>query len=390
MARKIKFALEMADGAKVRGNIDELREHFDIESVVRYFLSGKLIEWLDDRYYESEAEALEQIDKDSPDFHQKLCEALGVEYKTNDDLDVAALERLNEKKAILCQMTDDEEILRNADKTALTQEDLADLLDMGETTIYLCGEKFTIPVRVKGITYIGVLGTPLIDAKLKNISEFKDKGIMFENVVLPGEAKITAEKKISEPLETGTSSYYWKVPKEKMEQLFYSIFGKEIECEISDYRQDRLILFNVATPHIYLNSDNKFTAIGWSVGDPESVKNFTTEQKELALSVICGNQYSEDEIIHLRTLVDFTYGWAFTRDSFCAIQDDERIIIPYDGLKFTKEKRTNFITDKKGTKWKFSTNQKRYIGPLRTYAGPNGFNEEVALCRYLNTISKMF
>ena len=98
MARKIKFALEMADGAKVRGSLEELREHFDLESAVRYFLSGKLVEWLDDRYYEKEAEALEAIDKDAPDLNKRLCEALGVEYDAGEDLDVAALERLNEKK----------------------------------------------------------------------------------------------------------------------------------------------------------------------------------------------------------------------------------------------------------------------------------------------------
>ena len=31
MARKIKFALEMKDGAKVRNSLEELRENFDLE-----------------------------------------------------------------------------------------------------------------------------------------------------------------------------------------------------------------------------------------------------------------------------------------------------------------------------------------------------------------------
>lgn len=187
MARKIKFALEMADGTKVRGDLAELREHFDLESAVRYFLSGKLVEWLDDRYYEDEADALEQIDKDAPDFHQKLCEALGVEYEAEDDLDVAILERLNEKKSILRQRTEDEEIIKNADKTALTQEDLADLLDMGENLIYLCGEEFTIPARVKSKKYVGVLGTPKVIVKASSQAELDAKEIRFENVRLPWE-----------------------------------------------------------------------------------------------------------------------------------------------------------------------------------------------------------
>ena len=49
MARRIKFALEMADGYLVRRDIEELREHFDISAVMRYFKSGKLTEWLEDR-----------------------------------------------------------------------------------------------------------------------------------------------------------------------------------------------------------------------------------------------------------------------------------------------------------------------------------------------------
>lgn len=32
MERKIKFALEMSDGMKVRGGLEELQEHFDLES----------------------------------------------------------------------------------------------------------------------------------------------------------------------------------------------------------------------------------------------------------------------------------------------------------------------------------------------------------------------
>ena len=101
MARKIKCALEMADGAKVRGSIEELREHFDLEKAVGYFLSGKLVEWLEDRFYEDEAEAVEAIDKDAPDLRERLCEALDVPYEGDSELDVAALERLNEKQTVV-------------------------------------------------------------------------------------------------------------------------------------------------------------------------------------------------------------------------------------------------------------------------------------------------
>ena len=85
MARKIKFALEMSDGTKIRSNIEELREHFDIESIMGYFLSGKLQEWLEDRYYENEANEIAKINKDDNDIRMKVCRILGVEPPSDED-----------------------------------------------------------------------------------------------------------------------------------------------------------------------------------------------------------------------------------------------------------------------------------------------------------------
>ena len=51
MVIKIKYALTMADGAKVR-TLEDLRDHFDWPHVLGYFLDGKLAEWLRDRYFD--------------------------------------------------------------------------------------------------------------------------------------------------------------------------------------------------------------------------------------------------------------------------------------------------------------------------------------------------
>ena len=185
MAKKIKFALEMANGVKVRSGLEELREHFDMEKIASHFLSGKLAEWLKDRLYDEEAEKIKSIDKNAPDFHRQICEVLGVDYNTSDDIDVDFLERVNEKRAILCEKTANETIIANADKTALNQEDLADLLEMDEKTIYLCGDNFNIPIRFTGKKYIGVLGKPHITIKAKSAKDLSSKNIIFENVILP-------------------------------------------------------------------------------------------------------------------------------------------------------------------------------------------------------------
>ena len=42
----------MKDGAEVR-NIEDLREHFDIDVVVGYFLDGRLFRWLENFYYDT-------------------------------------------------------------------------------------------------------------------------------------------------------------------------------------------------------------------------------------------------------------------------------------------------------------------------------------------------
>ena len=190
MARKVKFALEMADGTKVRSNLEELREHFDMESIVSYYLSGKLLEWLEDRYYDDEVAKIEELDKDAPNLNAQLCAIIGVDASKFDALDIEAVERLNEKKSILRQKTSDSTIIENAMITALNQEDLADLLDLESPVIYLCGDKFNIPIRVEHKRYVGILGTPKVEIRATSDDDINKKDIIFENVLLPWTKKI--------------------------------------------------------------------------------------------------------------------------------------------------------------------------------------------------------
>ena len=76
--------------------------------------------------------------------------------------------------------------MSHAAQVAFSQEDLADLLeDRDETTIYLCGEKFSIPARFESRKYIGILGKPEIKMAIKTFEELKAHDITFENVTLP-------------------------------------------------------------------------------------------------------------------------------------------------------------------------------------------------------------
>ncbi len=183
---KLRFALEMADGTQVR-DIDALKEHFDLDSVKKYFSDGTLLKWLEDRYYEDELEEIEKISPFDNDLGQKLCDIFGIE--SEEDIS-RRLERLNRLKTF----TNDENILENVDQVAFDQEDLADLLDKGIREIYLCNNRFSIPLRVKNKIYIGV-GKSVAVIRSDKIVDFETLNIVFRNISFNNEyLKLLADK----------------------------------------------------------------------------------------------------------------------------------------------------------------------------------------------------
>lgn len=182
---KIKFALKMADGAEVR-TLDQLREHFDLASVLGYYSSGRLYDWLESRGYD-EAEKLKALTPSSVSFQRDLCEVLGVAYSEpeNSDLSLSEIVARNGRLERLKRYTVDDAILAAVDRVAFTQEELDTLLTKtdcsstvgsissssigGFTTqtsfltstptkrvIYLCGDRFAVPGNVGQVSYIGI------------------------------------------------------------------------------------------------------------------------------------------------------------------------------------------------------------------------------------------
>jgi len=182
MAKKIKFPLKMKNGALVR-TIEELRENFDIDSLLEQFENGKLVEWLEDRYYDVEAEKIRELDRNSMNFAQSLCKCLGIEVQNEilSDVDMDFLKRRVEKLEFLKSRTADEVILSKVDDIAITQEDLGDLIDSGKHTIYLFEGDFTIPVSVPNMTYIGIY-EPCAVVRAKDNVNFKRQNITFEDM----------------------------------------------------------------------------------------------------------------------------------------------------------------------------------------------------------------
>ena len=182
---KIKFALKMKDGAEVR-TLDQLREHFDLASVLGYYSSGRLYDWLESRGYD-EAEKLKALNPSLVSFQRDLCEVLGVAYSEpeNPDLSLSEIAARNGRLERLKLFTVDDTILAAVDRVAFTQEELDALLSKtdcastvgsissssigGFTTqtsfltstptkrvIYLCGDRFAVPGNVGQVSYIGI------------------------------------------------------------------------------------------------------------------------------------------------------------------------------------------------------------------------------------------
>ena len=137
--------------------LEDIRERFDLLPILEACKNGELLRWLQERYYEEEAWAVEglmQAERVSDEeLKLDLKHILGVPDGAfvlgGDEERQLRVDRLR-------AYTDDEEILSQADRVAFDQEELAALLHKGRNPIYLCGRKFTLPVSKKGMTYIGV------------------------------------------------------------------------------------------------------------------------------------------------------------------------------------------------------------------------------------------
>ena len=180
MAKKIRFPLKMNDGIEVR-DLEGLKEHFSLEQVLFYLEDGRLETWLRDHYEDELADEVVALDKQDTQFNRKLCEVFGVEYAADEEVDLEGMRERKRKQERLNEVAGGENYFDVVDQIAFEQDDLYDLLDEGETEIYLCGERFSIPLGKKGIRYIGI-NSPTVVISAKEKVNFEEKGISLENV----------------------------------------------------------------------------------------------------------------------------------------------------------------------------------------------------------------
>lgn len=191
MAKIVKIPLVMKNGEKAT-DMKSLLDNFDAESVVGYFLNGKLEKWLNDRYYEEEAEAVASLKKDDPELTKKLCAVFGVEYEDSDSLDAEEIAWRNERIARLKQLTDDEGVLENVDSVAFDQEELAELYDRKVQKIYLCEGDFRIPKSKQKLEYV-LIGSATASGLPEKEPVVREELPAAPSIQLPTASKIPAD-----------------------------------------------------------------------------------------------------------------------------------------------------------------------------------------------------
>lgn len=235
MAKKIRFALEMKDNVQVR-DMNGLREHFSLVQALTYAENGKLSTWLKDRYIDDVASAVDALDKADEDYASKLCKALGVDYTADSSVSMVNIQRHNEKLRKLKTVTEETRFLDVADQVVFDQDDLCSLLDDGQTTIYLCGKAFTIPLFKHGITYIGV-NQPTVKSDNEEDIDWEKDGIQFIDVLLDESLKKPVPYK-DDPVAMELAGLIEKIKKMIDCGDFNSVFDLENLCSLAHYTMD--------------------------------------------------------------------------------------------------------------------------------------------------------
>lgn len=185
MVKKIRFPLEMINGVSVR-SMEELRENFSLLKILSYLSNGKLVIWLRDRYEDDKAEQIEKLDVRDSELSKKICQIFDIEYTDDMNIDFEKVKKLK-------KYSKEQKFLNSINITAFEQDDIYKLLDDGETTIHLCGDRFTVPISKKGITYVGV-NNPIVVIESKEVVNFEEKAIKLIGVEFDEEYKVVLEK----------------------------------------------------------------------------------------------------------------------------------------------------------------------------------------------------
>ena len=115
-SKKIKFALKMQPQNTGRDKevrtLEELRQNFDLESILNFFLDGKLREWLEDRYYIVKADKISILGK-REELEDELQKDLKKWHEWHEGNETNDLRKLESKISKIIKKYDDIKLQEN-------------------------------------------------------------------------------------------------------------------------------------------------------------------------------------------------------------------------------------------------------------------------------------
>ena len=222
--RKPTFPLRMDDGTEAR-SLEELKEHFSLPKVLDYLKNGTLVTWMRDRNLNSMADQIQELDPENRDSSKQLCRILGFSKE-----EACRFDRIS----LLKRYTTDRTYEDVTDRIAFNQDELLELLNNGEKEIYLCGDKFSIPLDQSGVRYIGI-NTPTAVIASREKVNWEEKGISFVNTAfdqeyinMTGQKNADAYNSISPEYQPSSRlGRYFDNPDNRQRQKFYALLRNE-------------------------------------------------------------------------------------------------------------------------------------------------------------------
>ena len=184
MARSvaINFPLILKNNVKVR-SIEELRENFDIAKIMEYYCNGKLLQWLERRYYDEIAEKIKALSQNNEKLVEKIAEILGakIEKEKENTINIVEIqEKVNLKEKVKDWVA--EEYLEKIDFIADSQERFETLIERGYRKIYLYEGEFVIRRSFTDLEIIGIKEPVKIKIEAKDERDFAKQNIVLKYI----------------------------------------------------------------------------------------------------------------------------------------------------------------------------------------------------------------
>ena len=250
LIRNIKFPLKLKNEVQVR-SMEELRTNFDLEKILGYFIDGRLLKWLESHRYDTQAEAIRNLDKSDKELAMSILKIFQVEPENWSAIDIAAIEEKNAKQARLKMYATEQPVIDAVEQVAFDQLDLERLINQGTfKDIYLCNNVFILPAKVTDKNFIGIGKVKVVSDSLMN---FEENQITFENVETDEDYQAGIKQELLEKYAEAFEFFTKSASKDnypahfKLGNYFYKGVGKpkdyvqalkhyERAAEMKDYR----------------------------------------------------------------------------------------------------------------------------------------------------------